>query len=70
MIGNYSRLRVSGASGVVNMAFFNNPEPTAGKPGGWNPPGKQSNHTYTAIYFRKDKVAPVRGPFCAPHTTA
>ena len=30
-----------------------------GNPGGWNPPGAQSNHTYVAIYFRKDTVLPV-----------
>nr|RNJ67931.1 MAG: hypothetical protein EDM05_17650 [Leptolyngbya sp. IPPAS B-1204] len=30
-----------------------------GSPGGWNPPGQQSNHTYIAIYFKKDTVVPV-----------
>jgi Glycosyl hydrolase family 81 C-terminal domain len=30
-----------------------------GVPGGWNPPGAQSNHTYLAVYFKKDAVTPV-----------
>ena len=30
-----------------------------GQPGGWNPPGQQSNHTYMAVYFRKRAVAAV-----------
>ena len=34
-----------------------NPEETV--PGGFNPPGEQSNHTYFAIYFRTDAVEEV-----------
>jgi len=30
-----------------------------GAPGGWNPPGAQSNHTYVAVFFKKDAVTPV-----------
>jgi hypothetical protein len=30
-----------------------------GQPGGWNPPGHQSNHTYIAVYFRKTTVTAV-----------
>lgn len=44
--------------------FYHEVEPfkwdeQTGLPGGWNPPGKQSNHTYIAIYFKKDTVVPV-----------
>jgi hypothetical protein len=30
-----------------------------GVPGGWNPPGGQSNHTYVAVFFKEDAVVPV-----------
>ncbi len=44
--------------------FYHEVEPfkwdeQTGLPGGWNPPGHQSNHTYIAIYFKKDTVVPV-----------
>ncbi len=31
----------------------------AGLPGGFNPPGKQHNHTYTAIFYRTDTAEPI-----------
>ena len=48
---------------------YENTAPTAGKPGGWNPPGLQSNHTYLAIYFNKNAVVlPPNGGSTDIHT--
>lgn len=73
---------VQGVSFILLYGDVNNPnqyyheaeppffDPVSGQPGGFNPPGKQNNHVYTAVFYRTASVKTVRLGNGGPGSTA